>query len=85
VRPEDLRPADPQSTSKSEALPRLQAQLEVVEPVGNEMFFYLRFAGNELVVRTPPGTPPRCGEQITLAFDPKRLHFFDAETERRII
>ena len=81
LRPEDLRPED---SKTPEAFPRLRGQLEVVEPVGNEMFLYLRFAGSELVVRTPPGAPPLCGESISLAFDPERLHFFDAETERRI-
>ncbi|MDR3566549.1 MAG: sn-glycerol-3-phosphate ABC transporter ATP-binding protein UgpC [Syntrophobacteraceae bacterium] len=81
LRPEALRPATSQTP---ETLPRLQGRLEVVEPVGNEMFFYISFAGTELVVRTPPGAPPRCGEQMTLAFDPGRLHFFDAKTGRRI-
>jgi multiple sugar transport system ATP-binding protein len=81
LRPEHFELEDSQ-TAKN--LPRLRGQLEVVEPVGNEMFFYLRVAGEELVVRTPAGEPPRCGEVMTLAFDPCRLHFFDAGTGRRI-
>jgi multiple sugar transport system ATP-binding protein len=81
LRPEDLRPAD---ASTPAALPRLQAELEVVEPVGNEIFLNLRYAGRELVLRIPPQELPECGASMTLAFDPKRLHFFDAESERRI-
>jgi multiple sugar transport system ATP-binding protein len=81
LRPEDLWPAD---GNTSAALPLVRAQLEVVEPVGNEMFLYLRFAGVELVVRTPPRTVPECGESMPLAFDSKRLHFFDGESELRI-
>ena len=81
LRPEALAPADART---AETLPRLRGVLEVVEPVGNEMFFYLRFAESEVVVRTPPGPPPRCGDLMTLAFDPAKLHFFDADTEGRI-
>ncbi len=81
IRPEDLWPVD---EKKSAALPQVRGQLEVVEPVGNEIFLYLRFAGGELVVRTPPRIVPECGELITLAFDSRRLHFFDAESECRI-
>ena len=81
LRPEDLRPADAQTPATQ---PRLQGQIDVIEPVGNEVFFYLRFAGAELVVRTPPRSLPQRGESMTLAFDPERLHFFDAQSERRI-
>ncbi len=81
LRPEDLQPAD---TETPAALPRLQAQAEVVEPVGNEIFLNMRYAGRELVLRTAPRPLPQSGASLILSFDPKRLHFFDAESERRI-
>jgi multiple sugar transport system ATP-binding protein len=81
LRPEDLQPADDRTP---DGRPRLQAQLEVVEPVGNEIFLNLRHAGNALVLRLPPQPLPESGASMSLTFDPDRLHFFDSESERRI-
>jgi len=79
IRPEDLRPSGGASSAT-----QLTAQLEVVEPVGNEVFLNLRCGGSELVARTPPGALPECGSDITLSYAPSALHFFDAASERRI-
>jgi len=81
LRPEDLQPGDADAPAW---WPRLQAQLEVVEPVGNEIFLNLRYAGSGLVLRTPPRALPESGAMMTLTFDPRQLHFFEAENERRI-
>lgn len=90
LRPEDLRLADSPAReadgqTNSGDSPRLIGQLDVVEPVGNEIFVYLRYAGLDLVSRTPPRALPPCGDSIALAFDPARLHFFDAHSEKRIV
>ena len=78
VRPEDLVLA-----AKSDAH-AFEATLEVVEPVGNEMFLNLRRGDREIVMRVPPRTLPDAGATLRLAMKPERLHFFDAATERRI-
>jgi multiple sugar transport system ATP-binding protein len=80
VRPEDLRPLAASATAQ----PSLSAQLDVVEPVGNEVFLNLSCGGAELVARTPPGELPEPGSQINLGYAPTTLHFFDAKTEQRI-
>ncbi len=84
LRPEDLRLDAAAPRARSDP-PRLIGQLDVVEPVGNEIFVYLRYAGLELVSRTAPRSLPPCGESIALSFDPARLHFFDAQSEKRIV
>jgi multiple sugar transport system ATP-binding protein len=81
LRPEALRPVD---SGAAPAQPQWQAQLEVVEPVGNEIFLNLRMAGRELVARVAPQPLPERGATMALAFDPAQLHFFDAATGRRI-
>ncbi|HET7358576.1 MAG TPA: sn-glycerol-3-phosphate ABC transporter ATP-binding protein UgpC [Rhodanobacteraceae bacterium] len=81
LRPEALRPAAGDAAS---AQPQWQAQLEVVEPVGNEVFLNLRLAGHELVARVAPQPLPERGSNMALAFDPAALHFFDAATGLRI-
>ena len=80
VRPEDLHPLP----SGASAQASVSAQLEVVEPVGNEIFLNLTCAGADLVVRTPPIDLPPPGSTMQLGFSPGALHFFDARTEQRI-
>ncbi|MDR3388259.1 MAG: sn-glycerol-3-phosphate ABC transporter ATP-binding protein UgpC [Rudaea sp.] len=80
IRPENLLPTDAAATSTHS----LCAQLEVVEPVGNEVFLNLRCGGNEIVVRTPPRALPQCGSTVVLNYAPATLHFFDAQTQQRI-
>jgi multiple sugar transport system ATP-binding protein len=78
VRPEDLVLAadgDPEA---------IEATLEVVEPVGNEMFLNLRRGGQEIVMRMPPQAMPETGTVLRLAVKPDRVHLFDAKTERRV-
>ncbi|MET0232167.1 MAG: sn-glycerol-3-phosphate ABC transporter ATP-binding protein UgpC [Rhodanobacteraceae bacterium] len=78
VRPEDLVLA-------ADAEPgTLEATLEVVEPVGNEMFLNLRRGDQEIVMRVPPQEMPRTGSTLRIAFKTDRVHLFDAKTERRI-
>ena len=78
IRPEDLRP------SAADGLPSLQATLEIVEPVGNEIFVNLARAGSQIVMRTPPCELPPPGSAMTLSYAPSALHVFDAETTARI-
>ncbi|MBB5209555.1 ABC transporter ATP-binding protein [Chiayiivirga flava] len=79
-----LRPEHLQLESGADTRARIDAVLETVEPLGNEMFLNLRLGGNELVARVPPATLPEPGAALRLFFDPARLHAFDAATETRI-
>jgi multiple sugar transport system ATP-binding protein len=78
LRPEDLVPATASSSARFDAL------LELIEPVGNEIFLNLRTANATLVARVPPQNLPKAGERIELGYDPARLHLFDPTTERRL-
>ena len=80
IRPEDLRPEDASAASPTS----LRAQLEIIEPIGNEVFLNLCCGDTALVVRTPPHALPECGSVVALSFAPAALHFFDAQTEKRI-
>jgi multiple sugar transport system ATP-binding protein len=78
VRPEDLVLA---ADTDEDAI---EATLEVVEPVGNEMFLNLRRGDQEIVMRVPPQAMPETGTTLRLAMKSDRVHLFDAKTERRI-
>ncbi|MGN6312932.1 MAG: ABC transporter ATP-binding protein [Rhodanobacteraceae bacterium] len=80
LRPEQLQLASANGNSS----PSLRAQLEVTEPVGNEVFLYLRYGATELVARVPPQSLPPAGSEVALTFAPQHLHAFDPESGRRI-
>lgn len=80
LRPEDLLTVDDHAGIDE----RLRAHVEVVEPVGNEIFLNMRHAGEELVSRVPPQSAVTRGGEVGLGFHSEQLHFFDPETTRRI-
>ncbi|HUB90852.1 MAG TPA: sn-glycerol-3-phosphate ABC transporter ATP-binding protein UgpC [Dyella sp.] len=77
VRPEHLQPATPQASV-------FEAQLEVIEPVGNEVFLNLRFGEQAIVSRVPPQQLPASCSSLPMGLDTQRLHFFDADSGLRI-
>ncbi|MDX1421421.1 MAG: sn-glycerol-3-phosphate ABC transporter ATP-binding protein UgpC, partial [Rubricoccaceae bacterium] len=85
VRPEDLYVAGPTASAAAEASASTTWQLDVTEPMGNEVFVYasrgFNGSGHSVVARVAPQPLPEPGRPIELAFDRTKLHFFDAETE----
>jgi multiple sugar transport system ATP-binding protein len=77
IRPEDLQPQDAGDTAFS-------AQLEVLEPVGNEIFLNLRHGAQALVSRVSPRALPEPGSTVPLGLVAQRLHLFDAASGARI-
>jgi multiple sugar transport system ATP-binding protein len=81
LRPEDLELAGDEATT---SCVQFEATLEVIEPVGNEVFLNLRHGDIALVARIPPQALPTPGTRVRLQFDPSRLHAFDATDGARI-
>src|SRR5690606_18118037 len=77
LRPEDLRIG-------GDAAAALPAQVEAVEPVGNEAFVNLRCGGDEIILRQPPYDLPSPGDVIQLGHVPGRAHFFDGGSGARL-
>ncbi len=83
IRPEDIYVAgSPYITGPVETA---SLTLDVIEPMGNEIFLYARSPGHEVVARVAPQPLPALGQSVELAFDLTRLHFFDPETEVAIL
>jgi multiple sugar transport system ATP-binding protein len=76
LRPEALRPA-----SASDGDYSFDAAIEVVEPLGSEILLNVRAGDSPVVARVDPGLRFSAHERVRLAFDPARVHFFDAATE----
>jgi multiple sugar transport system ATP-binding protein len=80
VRPEDVHEGGAESLRDY----RVEAVVEVVEPLGNEILIDAKVGTNALVARVPPTSRLRMHERVQLTMDPERLHFFDAQSEQAI-
>lgn len=82
IRPEDIYDAGfaPGITQGCSA----SLLLEVVEPMGNEIFLYLASELNSIVARVNTRTEPRVGRAIDVIFDMSKIHFFDHQSEKTI-
>ncbi|MEJ7809848.1 MAG: sn-glycerol-3-phosphate ABC transporter ATP-binding protein UgpC [Gemmatimonadaceae bacterium] len=80
IRPEDISVA----AGASDTGARATMRLDVVEPMGNEIFLYARSEAHEVTARVAPQPLPEPGRPIELSFDLGKLHFFDPATEERI-
>jgi len=56
-------------------------EVDVVEPLGNEILLNFRAGGVPMVARVDPGTRVNAHDAVRFALDPARLHFFDPQSE----
>ncbi len=79
IRPEDIRS---ERDKKPEMVPVMNAVVDFVETLGNEILIYYRTEhGVSFVSRVPPFNPPQSGESLKVYFYLDRLHFFSKKTE----
>ncbi|MFQ5862980.1 MAG: ABC transporter ATP-binding protein [Candidatus Brocadiales bacterium] len=62
-----------------------KAIVSVVEPMGAESFVTLVFSGHRIVARVGADFTAREDEELFIAFDKEKLHFFDATTEKNVL
>jgi multiple sugar transport system ATP-binding protein len=79
VRPEDIHDVDFQPSGITPQV--IEANVDVVEQMGNEMILYLEDHGKTFIARTDPRTQARVGKRMGVAFNMDNLHVFDTETE----
>jgi multiple sugar transport system ATP-binding protein len=76
VRPEDLHIVAGAGS--------LGGTVELLESVGSEAFIHATSGGWKLIARSSPYNLPAVGARITLQPAPERMHFFDAQTGKRL-
>jgi multiple sugar transport system ATP-binding protein len=81
IRPEDLRLA---SDAPASYATRLQAIVDVVEPLGSETYVVLTIAGQTLTARFPPRVTVASGDAVEVALTPSHLHVFDAQSGENV-
>ncbi|MDE2220215.1 MAG: sn-glycerol-3-phosphate ABC transporter ATP-binding protein UgpC [Gammaproteobacteria bacterium] len=82
LRPEDLAVAPPGTAGSGEFT--IDATVESIEPVGNEIFLGVQFGGAARICRVPPQSLPEPGRPVRLCFTPGKLRYFDAASGVRL-
>lgn len=82
IRPEDIHLAENANNLTQTA--ELSATVEVVEPMGSEIYLYLNTGTNNLVARINARSEPAVGSRLALVLDMSKAHFFDAQSEARL-
>lgn len=82
VRPEDIH--DPQFAPVGVHTAPVEANVEVTELMGNEVFLYLKSGDKNYVARVDPRNRARVGDKAQVAFNMDNMHLFDKSTEQAI-
>ncbi len=80
-RPEDLID---ENIVKDKEGKLIKAKVEVIEPLGSEIFLYLTAGKDSLVARVPHQYSTKLGAEVGFVVDLTKSHLFDIETEEAI-
>jgi multiple sugar transport system ATP-binding protein len=70
LRPEHIRLGPP---GEDGGIP---GRVEFLEPVGSDLYLTVEAGGTRVQVRTDPDSPAKPGDNVTMSFDPPRVHVF---------
>lgn len=83
IRPEDIRLSQGAEGDYPDS--QLDALIEVIEPMGSEIYVYFKAGDTDFVGRVPPRASVRVGQACRLTFDVSKVHFFHPETGKTVI
>jgi multiple sugar transport system ATP-binding protein len=63
----------------------MDLKVEVVEVLGSDQFLYGTVGGDAITARVDPALKVSPGDRVRLGVDMRRLHLFDAETEKALM
>jgi multiple sugar transport system ATP-binding protein len=82
IRPEDIYDAD--ITPPKDYYYKITGDLEVVEPMGNEIYLYFPVDGEQFVARIPARENPQANTAKNMFIDVSKLHFFEKYSEKTV-
>ena len=82
IRPEDLYDSDEMLQKYAKSV--IEAQINVYELLGAEVYLYFDLEGANFTARVSPTTTARTGSTVKFALDVEKIHVFDKETELTI-
>ncbi|MDD5659825.1 MAG: sn-glycerol-3-phosphate ABC transporter ATP-binding protein UgpC [Actinomycetota bacterium] len=83
IRPEHLE--DSAFVRDINPLSIIQANVEVTEPMGSEIYAYLDIEGVLMTARVNPRSQAKFGESLSLHVDLETIHLFNKETEKAYV
>ncbi len=83
IRPEDLK--DPAHATNPNPNHQFNATVEVVEPMGSEIFLYLTSGTHPFTARVDAHIKTDVGQKVTLVSTMKKAHFFDKKTGQTLV
>ncbi len=63
----------------------VKATVEIIEPMGSEVYLYMRSKRHAFIARVGGHDRPEVNQDIDMVFDMSRVHFFDPETEETVV
>jgi multiple sugar transport system ATP-binding protein len=81
IRPENILDADRPARGE---ITRLQAEVEIAEPLGHEVVVHARIGDDLVVAKLDPHHIPRMGDKVELIIELETMHLFDAGTGKRL-
>lgn len=82
IRPEDIHDRDFAPSAFNGA--PVKANVDVMEPMGSEIYLYLLSGKSSYVARVDPRSQARPGAAIDVMMNLDRMHLFDKQTEQAI-
>lgn len=83
VRPEDL--ADTLFVAQPNPDTVIKARVEVIEPMGSEIYLYLGSGKHSFVARVSTSQSAEVNQELSVALNMRRAHFFDAATGASLV
>jgi multiple sugar transport system ATP-binding protein len=82
IRPESIH--DPEYAPPGILGAPVQANVDVTELMGNEVFLYLLTGSKSFIARVDPRTSARVGQTVEVLFDMENMQIFDRDTETAV-
>lgn len=83
IRPEDIY--DPVFTQDTGESAQIEAKVEIVEPMGSELFLYLTTGKSSFIARVDAHIQADVDIKKTIALRMEKCHFFDKQTEKALV
>jgi multiple sugar transport system ATP-binding protein len=83
IRPEDIHDAEFIPPGITPA--HIEANVDVLEQMGNEVIVYLEEGGKSFIARIDPRTKAAVGSRISAVLDMDNMHLFDVDTEQALL
>ena len=83
IRPESIHDEEMYLSNATTGI--VEADVELTEMMGAEIYLYLVCDGIPLTARVSPRSTAKTGDRIRVALDPNRIHLFDKDTDKTIV